>query len=201
MGLAGVGKLTEPNVIQQIGGQLDLPAGALELAEIAKAEEFLNDGLLLVGLDEVDLHDRDLRFTVGFEIDSAELRNRRVINRAFARALQDLDSTAVCPSRCRHAGKHGAQLVLLGGCAFQSEPDFAVTKRGVTPFWIRAQIQFFVDQFRPAVFLHQLPERGLCLYQPLRVFPVGTYFDQDSVGSVKGPVVRLFCSRDFQLML
>ena len=89
MGLAGVGKLTETYVVQQIVGQLDLSAGALELAEIAKSEEFLHEGLLPVGLDEVDLHDGDRRFTVGFEVDSAELRHRSVINRAFARALQD----------------------------------------------------------------------------------------------------------------
>ncbi len=71
VGLVGVGKLTETDVVQQIVGQLDLSAGALELAEITKAEKFLHDGLLLVGLDEVDLHDRDRRFTVGFEVDSA----------------------------------------------------------------------------------------------------------------------------------
>ena len=87
MGLAGVGQLTETNVVQQIVGQLDLPAGALELAEIAKAEKFLHDSLLLDGLDKVDLDHRDRRFTVGFEVDSAEFRNRGVINRAFARAL------------------------------------------------------------------------------------------------------------------
>ena len=71
----------------------------------------------------------------------------------------------------------------------------------MTPFRIRAQIQFLVGQFGPAVFLHQLPERGLCLYQPLRVCFVRAYFDQDSIGPVEGPVVRLFCSRDLQLML
>ncbi len=45
MGLAGIGKLTEPNVVQKIVGQLDLPAGAFELAEIAKAETFLHGDL------------------------------------------------------------------------------------------------------------------------------------------------------------
>ena len=76
MGLVGVGKLTEPDVVQQIVGQLDLPAGARELAEIAKAETFLHDGLLLLRLYGVDLHDRDRRLAVGFEIDSLQLRNR-----------------------------------------------------------------------------------------------------------------------------
>ena len=76
VGLAGVGQLTEPEVVQQIVGQLDLRAGALELTEVAKAEKLLHDGLSLAGLDEVDLHDRNGRFAVGFEVDSAELRNR-----------------------------------------------------------------------------------------------------------------------------
>src|SRR5208282_4995649 len=74
--LASIRKLTEPDVVQQIVGQLDLPAGARELAEIAKAETFLHDGLLLVGFDEIDLHDRDQRLTVGFQVDSLQLRNR-----------------------------------------------------------------------------------------------------------------------------
>ena len=95
--------------------------GALELAEITKSEKFFHDGLLPVGLDEVDLHDCDRRFTVGFEVDSAELRNRRVINRAFARALQDFDATAVGPPRGRHAPQRRAQPVLLERCAFQPE--------------------------------------------------------------------------------
>jgi hypothetical protein len=82
--------------------------------------------------------------------------------------------------------------VLFGRCVFQPEPDFTVTRRGVTPFWIGAQIEFLVGQFGPAVFLHQLPERGLCLYQPLRVFRSGLIrFDQDSVGPMEGPVVLL----------
>jgi len=66
---------------------------------------------------------------------------------------------------------------------------------------ICAQIQFLVGRFRPAVFLHQLPEVELCLYQPFRVFSVGVYFDQDSVGPIEGPIVGLFCSGDLQLML
>ena len=69
MGLVGVGELTEAYVVQQIVGQLDLSAGALELAEITKSEKLVHDGLALVRLDEVDLHDRDLWFTVGFEVD------------------------------------------------------------------------------------------------------------------------------------
>ncbi|MGO9607790.1 MAG: ERF family protein [Candidatus Binataceae bacterium] len=171
------------------------------LEEIAKAEIFFHGGLLLVGLDEVDLHDRYWRFTVRFEVDSAELRNRGVIDRASARTLQDFDPTAVGPSRCRHTLEHAAQVVLFECCALQPEPDCTVTQRGFAPFWVSAQIQFLVGHFGPAVLLHPLPERGLCLYQPLRVFPVGAYFDQDSVGPVEGPVVRLFCSRDLQLML
>src|SRR5208282_1755320 len=103
--LASVGKLTEADVVQQIVGQLDLPAGALELAKIAKAETFLHDGLLL-RLDGVDLHDRDRRLTVGFEVDSAELRNRGVINRTSARTLQDFDATTVRPPCCGHRRKH-----------------------------------------------------------------------------------------------
>src|SRR5208337_4485393 len=106
----------------------------------------------------------------------------------FARTLQDFDATAVRPPRGRHALKRCAQLVLLERCAFQPEPDFTVTQRSVAPFWIRAQIELLVGQFGPAVFLHQLPERGLCLYQPLGVFSVEAYFDQDSVGPVEGPV-------------
>src|SRR5208282_6719130 len=114
--LLGVGKLTETYVVQQIVRQLDLSAGALELAEIPKSEKLLHGGLSLAGLDEVDLHDRDRRFSVGFEVDSAELRNHRVVNRAFARTPQDFDATAVGPPRGRHARKHCAQLVLVGCC-------------------------------------------------------------------------------------
>ena len=75
VGLAGVRKLTEANVVQQIAGQLDLPAGALELEEVAKAEKFLHESLSPAGLEEVDLDDPYRRLTVGFEVDSAELRN------------------------------------------------------------------------------------------------------------------------------
>ena len=114
----GVGKLTETYVVQQIVRQLDLSAGALELAEVTKSEKFFHDGLSLVGLDEVDLHDCDRGFTVGFEVDSAELWNGRVINRALARALQDFDATAVGPPRGRHALERCAQLVLLERRAF-----------------------------------------------------------------------------------
>ena len=90
--------------------------------------------------------------------------------------------------------------MLLERCSFQPKPDFTITEGSVSPFWILTQIQFVVGQFGPAVFLDQLPERGLRLYQPLDVFAVGTYFDQNSLSAGEGPVVSPFGSRDFQLM-
>ena len=42
MSFAGIGKLPEPYVIEQIVGQPDLSAAALELAKVAKRKELLH---------------------------------------------------------------------------------------------------------------------------------------------------------------
>src|SRR5262249_38267975 len=42
MRLVGVGQLAEAEVVEQIVGQSDLPAGALELAEVPKGDELLH---------------------------------------------------------------------------------------------------------------------------------------------------------------
>jgi hypothetical protein len=80
VGLLSVGELTEAEVVEQVVGHSDLPAGALELAEVAKAEELFHSGLLSA-LDEVDPGYRDRRFTVGLEIDTAQFWDRGVVDR------------------------------------------------------------------------------------------------------------------------
>ena len=80
VGLLSVGELTEAEVVEQVVGHSDLPAGALELAEVAKTEELFHSGLLSA-LDEVDLGYRDRWLAVGLEIDTAQFWDRGVVDR------------------------------------------------------------------------------------------------------------------------
>ena len=79
MRLASVGKLAKAQVVEQVIGQLDLSATALELAEVAEAEELSIVVLLKTGLEKVDPYDRHRRLAVGLQIDATQLRNRGVI--------------------------------------------------------------------------------------------------------------------------
>src|SRR5262249_27090847 len=109
--------------------------------------------------------------------------------RALARAPHDFDATAVSAPYRGQARKRGAQPALLERGTFQSEPDFPVEQCCITPLRVCVQIEFLAGHIGPAVFLYQLPERRLRLDQPLGIFPIGTDFDQDSVGAMEGPVM------------
>ena len=84
MRFLGVRKLTKSYVVEQVVGQPDLPAIALELAKITKAEKLVHRHLSKAGLEKVDPDYRYRGLAVGFQIDTTKLRNRGVIDRALS---------------------------------------------------------------------------------------------------------------------